>query len=93
MENEESVLITKQELLKTEIIDRYYDKEIFLNYCIARKVNGDDLSNWSIEELKEIIEKFQKEFKAEIKHSTQSIVTELKDFDSEIDKLDVFLLI
>jgi hypothetical protein len=45
-------LILKQELLKTEIIGKNYDKELFLEYCISQKENGDDLNSWNIDELK-----------------------------------------
>jgi hypothetical protein len=93
MENDESVLITKQELLKTEIIDKHYDKEVFLEYCTARKEDGDDLSIWTLEELKAIIEQFQDEYCIVDTRQTMmrgSDALELReDFDKEIEKLDM----
>ncbi len=50
--------IKKQELLKKEIIDKNLDKDSFLDFCISKKENGDDLDKWSLEELKETIDEF-----------------------------------
>lgn len=50
----------KQELLKKEIIEKNLDKDLFLDYCIQKKESGDDLDNWSFEELKQTIEEFAK---------------------------------
>lgn len=50
----------KQELLKKEIIDKNLDKDSFLDFCMQKKENGDDLDNWTIEELKETINEFSK---------------------------------
>ena len=48
----------KQTLLQTEIIDKNYDKTAFINFCLSKKENGDDLNNWTLEELKEIVTEF-----------------------------------
>lgn len=50
----------KQETIQTEIIDKDYDKNKFLAYCLSKKPNGDDLSNWTILELNNIIIEFVK---------------------------------
>jgi len=52
--------LKKQELLKKEIIDKNLDKDLFFDYCIQKKENGDDLDNWTIEELRETITDFSK---------------------------------
>ena len=48
----------KQALLQTEIIEKNYDKTAFINFCLSKKENGDDLNNWSLDELKEIVNEF-----------------------------------
>lgn len=59
MEQENDTLIKlKQDLLKTEIIDKNYDKEKFLEYCITKKPSGDDLTSWTFEELKKAVDEF-----------------------------------
>lgn len=59
MNNSNSSLnLKKQELLKKEIIDKNLDKDSFLEFCIQKKENGDDLDNWTLEELKETITEF-----------------------------------
>lgn len=57
--NEQSIT-QKQDLLKKEIIDNKYDKDAFLDYCLARKENGDDLESWTYDELVEIVSSFKK---------------------------------
>ena len=57
MENEDEVQ-KKQNLLKDEIIDKNYDKTAFINFCMSKKDNGDDLNNWTYEELSLIVKEF-----------------------------------
>ena len=53
---------TKQNLIKSTIIDRNYDKNAFFNFCMNRKKEGgDDLANWTIEELNSVINEFTEE--------------------------------
>ena len=55
-------VLEKQNLIKSEIIDKNYDKNLFFSYCMnIEGSKGDNLSNWSIEELKKVIESFIKE--------------------------------
>ena len=59
MIEEKEDLIAKQILIKTEIIDKNYNKSLFFSFCMSRKpVGGDDLSNWTIDELKCVINDF-----------------------------------
>ena len=44
--------LTKQKLLKSEIIENGYDQYEFIEFCMQRKKDGDDLNNWTYEELK-----------------------------------------
>ena len=48
----------KQTLLQTEIIEKNYDKTAFINFCLSKKENGDDLNNWTVDELTEIVREF-----------------------------------
>ena len=41
----------KEELIKEEIINKNYDKDLFFQYISEKKENGSDLNNWSILEL------------------------------------------
>lgn len=54
----ETQLNIKKEMIQTEIIDKNYDKIKFFEYCTNHKENGDDLSNWTILELNEVISDF-----------------------------------
>lgn len=57
-EQNEGEIQAKQSLLQTEIIEKNYDKTAFINFCLSKKENGDDLNNWSLEELTEIVHEF-----------------------------------
>ena len=57
-ENIQDQLYLKQELLKAEIIAKEYDGQKFLEYCINLKENGDDMNNWTYDELKSVVENF-----------------------------------
>ena len=48
----------KQKLLKNEIIDRCYDQTAFIEFCMQQKKDGDDLDNWSYDELKITVQQF-----------------------------------
>ena len=62
-EQEPDQLQVKQQLLKAEIIDKNLDQMKFLQYCISQKENGDDLNNWTLEELKTCVNNFQESLK------------------------------
>ena len=49
----------KQELLQKEIVDKNYEKFQFVDFCLSKKEEGDDLNNWTISELKALIKEFQ----------------------------------
>jgi len=52
----------KQNLIKSTIIDKNYDKNAFFNFCMnKKKEGGDDLANWTIEELNSTINEFCEE--------------------------------
>ena len=59
MESEEEFQ-KKQNLLQTEIIEKQFDKTAFINFCMSKKDNGDDLNNWTLEELTQVVKDFIK---------------------------------
>ena len=58
-------LLLKQQLLKAEILDKNRDQMKFLQFCISQKENGDDLNNWTYEELKQCVQNFEDSIKTE----------------------------
>jgi sorting nexin-7/30/sorting nexin-8 len=57
-ENQDNELVAKQTILQQEIIEKNYDKTAFINFCLSKKENGDDLNNWTLEEIKQIVSEF-----------------------------------
>ena len=58
-ENEQQDELTrKKELLQREIVNGNYNKDQFIDYCLALKPYGDDLSQWSYEELESAVNSF-----------------------------------
>ena len=55
---EDSEIQSKQILLQSEIIEKNYDKTAFINFCLSKKENGDDLNNWTLDELTQIVREF-----------------------------------
>ena len=54
----EKDLEEKKNLLQTEILEKNYDQMKFVQFCLSKKPNGDDLTIWSIDELKNTIQEF-----------------------------------
>jgi hypothetical protein len=50
----------KHLLIKTNIIDKGYDKHIFFEFLASRKTFGEELQNWEYDELKEVVDTFSK---------------------------------
>ena len=57
-ENVDNEIQAKQLLLQTEIIDKNFDKGSFINFCLSKRENGDDLNNWTLSELETIVKEF-----------------------------------
>ena len=93
MENDDD-FAKKQNLLQTEIIDKNYDKTAFINFCMSKKDNGDDLNNWTHEELSEAVQEFisqQKPLQIDIatkeqEEIKQENIEEIEKFNAEEHK-------
>jgi hypothetical protein len=91
MESDKDIL-KKQEYLKGEIIDKNYDKDAFLDFCIRKKNDGDDLNNWSMDELKQIVEEFinkQKAAEGREKTRADNMNETNTKIETDIEKIDL----
>ena len=51
----------KQTFLREEIIDKKYDSQSFIEFLSTKKdENADDINNWTLDELKVLVEEFKK---------------------------------
>ena len=56
---EQNDILTKQKLIKEKILDQHFAKDDFFSYCMnVKPENGDNLKNWSTEELNQTIDNF-----------------------------------
>ena len=81
--NNEEKLEIKKQFLTEQIINLGYNTNDFLNFCLNKKENGDDLSNWEIEELKQCVKDFQYEIqkqKEKQNETNQKASTSMKNF-------------
>ena len=65
---EDEIIQKKQKYLQKEILDKNYDKTAFINFCLLKKDCGDDLNNWTLEELLIVVNEFQSYIKEENKN-------------------------
>ena len=89
-DNNQDQLVLKQELLKSEIVAKNYDGNKFLQFCLDKKENGDDMNNWTYNELKQCVEDFieSQKPKLEIKEEKipeKSTEEENKEIEKEKD--------
>ena len=85
----------KQNILQKEIIDKNYDKTAFINFCLWKKEDGDDLNAWTLEELKEIVEEFVKSQNTvnqemKINEVKSKLISQKEDETPEIKKDDIY---
>lgn len=71
----------KQTYLREEIIEKGHDAELFISFLEEKRENGANISTWSLEELKEMVEDFIEE------NTKGSIVRRMTDNST---KLNVF---
>lgn len=97
-DNDEDQLLLKQELLKSEIVAKNYDGSKFLQYCLDQKENGDDMNNWTYDELKKCVEDFietqkpkpenkppEQPKEKEVKNSNKSVLEKKKEKENKIE--------
>jgi hypothetical protein len=89
--NFDELILKKQDLLKTEIIDNNYDKQAFLDFCISKKENGDDLDCWTLEELKSIIEDFKFFQSQENKKQEKVELKKDEEIKVEVEKIKIYV--
>lgn len=93
LKNNNNLNSKKQELLKTEIIDKNLDKDLFLEFCIKKKENGDDLDNWNLDELQQTIQEYKNlDAENKIKSSKdkkKKIIYKEIDEDDKLNDVDV----
>ena len=80
----------KKELLQKEILEQNYDQNKFIEFCLNKKENGDDLNGWTLEQLQQVVSEFIKEVKEEI--STSNSIKENENQEEvkkeNIDKME-----
>lgn len=59
MENTEDLTRQKQTFLRHEIIEKNYDAGLFVEFLSKLKSDGEDLENWTFEDLKQMVGLFQ----------------------------------
>ena len=94
MEENMEEIQAKQTLLQREIIEKNYDKTAFINFCLSKKENGDDLNNWTLDELSEIVKEFvqtqnQQQAQVETKTETKMDTPKKEGENQEIKKEDI----
>ncbi len=85
MESLDNEIQAKQALLQNEIINKSLDKTSFINYCLSKKENGDDLNNWTLSELEEIVKEFVI-FQEQHNQNTQMLSNKIEEEDNELKK-------
>ena len=89
MEEQEEIQ-AKQTLLQTEIIEKNYDKTAFINFCLSKKENGDDLNNWTVDELTEIVREFvNSQSQAQVQSEARTDEPKGEGQEQEIKKEDI----
>lgn len=86
----ETDLNMKRDLLQQEIVNRNYNKDLFIDFCISRKPYGDDLSRWTYEELSKVVKEYvtlhqeedakdlsKKQYEETIRKTTQEIQSQI----------------
>ena len=82
-ENNQDQLLLKQELLKSEIVAKNYDGNKFLQFCLDKKENGDDMNNWTYDELKKCVDEFIESQKPKPEKKEEKITERQKEEESK----------
>jgi len=84
---EEDELTAKRELLRTEILDKNYDQNEFIEFCLNKKENGDDLGNWTLSELTEVIKEFINKTKEKNENNSEKTNTSLNQTEGNQEEI------
>eukprot|EP00357_Protocruzia_adherens_P026785 CAMPEP_0115027936 /NCGR_PEP_ID=MMETSP0216-20121206/35919_1 /TAXON_ID=223996 /ORGANISM="Protocruzia adherens, Strain Boccale" /LENGTH=624 /DNA_ID=CAMNT_0002403859 /DNA_START=184 /DNA_END=2058 /DNA_ORIENTATION=+ len=67
---DEEIRIVKQMCLRKEIASKRYDTDRFVAFCKAQKEGGEEIDNWTLEELQEMVVDFKLKYNDLLKQST-----------------------
>jgi hypothetical protein len=60
IENYENDLEIKEKIMELKIIKKNYNKEQFLDFCKAKRIDGNNLNRWTISEFQQIVDEYLK---------------------------------
>ena len=60
IENYENDLEIKKKIMQLKIINNNYNKDHFLDFCSAKRTDGDNLNRWTISEFQGIVDEYIK---------------------------------
>ena len=60
IENYENDLEIKKKIMELKIIKKNYNIEHFLDFCKAKRIDGNDLNRWTISEFQQIVDEYIK---------------------------------
>ena len=60
IENYENDLEIKKKIMELKIIKKNYNIEHFLDFCKAKRIDGNDLNRWTISEFQQIVDEYLK---------------------------------
>ncbi len=60
IENYENDLEIKEKIMELKIIKKNYNIEHFLDFCKAKRIDGNDLNRWTISEFQQIVDEYLK---------------------------------
>ena len=60
MELNDAIRATKQTFLYQNVLQMGYNAELFSEYMMSLKPDGDDIDNWTLEELMKVVEDFRR---------------------------------
>ena len=78
--NEENELEKKKQFLREEILNKGYNGNDFLNFCLNKKKYGDDLAYWEFDELKQCVKEFQTQINNQSEQIQKKTSTSMKNF-------------
>ena len=93
MQNSENDLEIKKKILQTKIINNNYNKDHFLDFCNAKRTDGENLNRWTISEFEDIVNEYLK-YHQDVEYKSEERKKEIflnekteKDLNLEISSL------